>query len=455
MSVMNVVENLALKPVLLIAMLASTSVVAAQQDTTAAASDSEQGWGNDSWSEDSWAEPKSSSKWHGFIEGGVGNRLNYDPALNDRFSPVDDATLSDLRLRLETTGYVGNDRYTLKADVYADGVDQGLRGDLREASYTLTPIDRTDLKLGQQVLTWGTGDLLFLNDLFPKDWQSFFSGRDTEYLKAPALAAKASYYGDSASLDLVWMPDYTSDRYINGERFSWFSPQAGRNVAAPAGRIDAEEPANSFTNGEFAARVSGNIDSTEWALYGYRGFQKQPNALDSLGDPVFTRLNVLGASVRGNLGSGLANAEIALHMAEDSDGSDPFKPNSQFRFLLGYERELLPKLTLGLQYYLEQTLDYDALEAASASPYNPEEYRYLYTTRLNYRMWQDNLVWSMFVFYSPSDDDYYARPSVNYRYSDTLSFDLGANVFGGEKQYTFFGQFEDASNLYGRVRYAF
>ena len=116
---------------------------------------------------------------------------------------------------------------------------------------------------------------------------------------------------------------------------------------------------------------------------------------------------------------------------------------------------MLPKLTLGLQYYLEQTLDYAELEAASPSPYNPEEYRYLYTTRLNYRMWQDNLVWSMFVFYSPSDDDYYARPSVNYRYNDSLSFDLGANLFGGEKSHTFFGQFENASNLYGRVRYAF
>lgn len=432
---------------LLIALLISSPVALAQQTDDGS---SDQGWGDDSW-----AEETPSSNWHGFIEAGLGNRLNADPALNDRFSPVDDATLSDLRLRLETTGFVANDRYAFKADLYADGVDQGVRADLREASYTLSPVERTDLKLGQQVLTWGTGDLLFLNDLFPKDWQSFFAGRDTEYLKAPVLAAKASYYGDSASLDLVWMPDYTSDRYINGERFSWFSPQAGQNIAAPAGRIDAEEPANSFNNGEFAARFSGTIESTEWALYGYRGFQKQPNALDSGGNPVFTRLNVLGASVRGNLGSGLANAEVALHMAEDNDGSDPYQPNSQFRFLLGYERELVPKLTLGLQYYLEQTLDYAALEAASPSPYNPEEYRYLYTTRLNYRMWQDNLVWSLFAFYSPSDDDHYVRPSVSYRYSDTLSFDLGANVFGGDKAHTFFGQFEDATNLYGRVRYAF
>ncbi|MFW6031595.1 MAG: hypothetical protein ACOC9T_03300, partial [Myxococcota bacterium] len=32
----------------------------------------------------------------------------------------------------------------------------------------------------------GTGDLVFLNDLFPKDWRSFLLGRDLDYLKAPS-----------------------------------------------------------------------------------------------------------------------------------------------------------------------------------------------------------------------------------------------------------------------------
>lgn len=442
---------------LMAAIVFSTPVVLAQE--VAKGSDSEalsdDSWGDDSWSDDSWTEEQSGNSWHGFIEAALGGRLQEDAAVNGQFAALDDATLADLRLRLETTGFIGDNRYALKADLSADGIEQGVRVDLREASYTFSASESTDVKLGQQILTWGTGDLVFLNDLFSKDWQSFFAGRDTEYLKAPVAAAKASYYGESASLELVWIPVFTSDRYINGERFSWFSPQVGGNVAAPSGRIDAKDPENSFANGEFAARIAGNADSTEWALYGYRGFQKQPNALDVNGQPVFTRLDVLGASVRGNLGTGLANAELALHMAEDSAGNDPMKPNDQFRFLLGYEREILPKLTLGLQYYLEQTLDYSALTAASASPYNPAQYRYLYTTRLNYRMWQDNLTWSLFAFYSPSDDDHFIRPSVTYRYSDNLNMVIGANFFDGEKAHTFFGQFEDASNIYGRIRYAF
>ena len=54
-----------------------------------------------------------------------------------------------------------------------------------------------DVKLGRQVLTWGTGDLLFLNDLFPKDWVSFFAGRDDEYLKAPSNTLRATQYNGS------------------------------------------------------------------------------------------------------------------------------------------------------------------------------------------------------------------------------------------------------------------
>ena len=46
------------------------------------------------------------------------------------------------------------------------------------------------------MLTWGTGDLLFINDLFPKNWKSLAIGRDDEYLKDPSGAVKASFFHD-------------------------------------------------------------------------------------------------------------------------------------------------------------------------------------------------------------------------------------------------------------------
>ena len=63
-------------------------------------------------------------------------------------------------------------------------------GDLRQLRFTFRPGGSVDLRVGRQILTWGTGDLLFINDLFPKDWVSFFSGREEQYLKNPVDAAR-------------------------------------------------------------------------------------------------------------------------------------------------------------------------------------------------------------------------------------------------------------------------
>jgi hypothetical protein len=97
-------------------------------------------------------------------------------------------------------------QFKVKADAWADGITEKGEFDPREAWVFVSPLDAVDIKMGRQVLTWGTGDLVFLNDLFPKDWQSFFLGRDSEYLKAPSDALKFSFFTGLANLDLVYTP---------------------------------------------------------------------------------------------------------------------------------------------------------------------------------------------------------------------------------------------------------
>lgn len=417
-------------------------------------------YATDDWGDDAWGdEEESSAALHGFIEGAMGGRTSSDPALTN-----DDLTLAEIRARLESETYLGDTRLSGKVDLYADSADGGKNGlqlNLREAVAEFSLSDNMDMRVGHQVLTWGTGDLVFLNDLFAKDWVSFFSGRDDEYLKAPSTSIKWSIFGDNANLDLVWTPVFTHDEFIEGERISYFSPLAGSQVSAPAGKVIPEEPSESFSNGEFAARLHGTTSlfgssSTEWALYGYRGFWKQPNAINSSMQPYFSRLNVLGASLRTNVASGIGHTEFAWYNGADDKGSNPLVPNNQLRFLIGYEQELIPKLTLAMQYYLEHIQDYDVLAANDGnSPYRPDENRSLWTMRLTYRAMQDNLTLSWFSFYSPTDQDYYHRPSAKYRFNDQVSLTIGGNIFAGEQDHTFFGQFENASNLYARLRFSY
>ncbi len=402
----------------------------------------------DPWDDDDWGDEEGASRWSGFLEAGLGTRFHRDPQLDER------KTLAELRGRIETDWTISKALLALKADGGYDGIEQQGIIELRDLTMSLTIGGSLDVKVGHQVQTWGTGDLLFLNDLFPKDFVSFFAGRDDEYLKAPGSAIRLTRFAPLVNIDFVWTPVFEPDNYLTGERFSFFSPLTGSNVA-PRPPLSAIEPDHSLENGEFALRLFRTIDGREYAFYGYRGFFKQPSALTDDLQATFAPLSVYGASFRQPAGPGLLNVEIAWYDSrDDRDGNDPRIPNSQVRALAGFEWEAASNFTVGLQYYVEWTLDHDELIASSLSPqFSPEEFRQLLTNRLTYRAGRDRYLWSLFTFLSPTDQDIYLRPQVAIRYSDSWTLSAGGNLFGGSENHTFFGQFEDASNAYVRFRY--
>ena len=104
-------------------------------------------WANDTWDEES----EQGIEWHGFIELGAGGRLVSDPVLNET------KTLAEIRGRFETEYFIDDTRFSLKADLYADGVEGASQFYLREALVDLRLQDNLDLRAGRQILTWGTG----------------------------------------------------------------------------------------------------------------------------------------------------------------------------------------------------------------------------------------------------------------------------------------------------------
>jgi hypothetical protein len=402
---------------------------------------------DDIWDDEEWGDDEA-SRWAGFVEGGLGSRFSSDPLLDNR------NTLEEVRWRLESSWQPGQTTVVFKGDAAYDGVTESFEGDIRELTVAFGVGDSLDVKLGRQVQTWGTGDLVFLNDLFPKDFQSFFAGRDDEYLKAPGNALRMTWFTSVVNVDFVWTPEFEPDLYLTGERFSFYSPIVGDNIA-PRPPLAAVEPESSLANGEFALRAFKNVNGKEFAVYLYDGFFKQPTALTQEFKPTFAPMTAYGASLRQGLGRGLINAEASWYQSrDDRDGSDPFVPNDQLRLLVGYEWEARPNFTVGLQYYLEKTLDYAALIDNSPFPdLEPDEHRHLLTNRLTYRAGRDRHTWSLFTFFSPSDDDFYVRPAYTYRHDDHWTVSAGANLFDGEQPQTFFSQLQDASNAYLRVRY--
>lgn len=396
---------------------------------------------------------------HGFADLRAGTRLQ-----DDNFQR--DTSLLEGRLQLDYNQQLDAVTLQLRGDLVADEITAGEdldleKGtgflDLREANLLFSPTYTMDVKLGRQILTWGTGDLLFINDLFPKDWQSFFIGRDEEYLKAPSDAVLVSLFPEWATLDLALTPRFDSDRYLRGQRLSYWNPNLGR-IAGRDAVIDADQPDDWFEDFELSARLSKNIEGYELALYAYRGYWKSPTGFNpASGRAASTRLNSYGASARGTLGSGIVNLEFGYYDSRaDRSGNDPLQPNSELRYLLGYEQEVAKELTAGGQLYVEQLLDYD--EYKSVLPLGAkarEEFRQVVTLRLTKLLLQQNLTLSLFSYWSPTDEDYYLRPNLKYKLTDNWLLTAGGNLFGGQEAHTFFAQLEDNSNVYAGIRYSF
>lgn len=404
------------------------------------------------WDENGDDDSGSESAWNtgGFIEADYG-MFTHDDTPNDR-----DTSIAELRGQVFANRYFGKHFVSAKVDIVADDIDDDkLRADVRELFVDAKLNDNMSLRLGQQVLTWGTGDYVFINDLFSKDWQAMFSGRDDGYVKKPDPAVKFSWFNNVANVDMAWIPVFKGDEYISGERFAYYNPMLG---GVSNQRVKTENPDNTLSNSALALRLSKRVKGTEYALYGYHGLYSQPSAFNpQSGKNIFPKMNSLGASVRGTLAGGIANAEVAYwNFLDEKDGRNPFVPNDQINMLVGYEHEVAPNVTLGGQYLVQKMQDHEQAKRATPNPdLLVDEWHQTATLRLNWQAMQQKLNVSLFAFYSPDAKDFYLKPKVSYRQNDHLFYEVGANVFGGKDKHTQWGQFEDDSNVYARLKYNF
>jgi hypothetical protein len=394
----------------------------------------------------------------GFVESRLGARIVGDPTQKT-------LSIAEIRAQLERDFETDQATFRFVGDFLYDGIEDDLgvdletgRGffDLREANVVVRPVDFLDIKAGRQILTWGVGDLYFINDLFAKDFRSFFIGRDDEYLKAPSDAIRISAFNNFANVEFVYVPRFDADRSITGERLSYFNPALGR-IAGRDAIIDADTPDAWFSDDEFAGRAYRNIGAFETAIYGYAGYWKTPEGQTPAGRPFHPRLAVFGASLRGPLQGGLVTAEFGHYLSRDDLGGDnPLIRNSETRFLLGYEREIGEELTASVQYIAEVISDYDALTGALRTGASaPDRVRQVITLRVTKMMLNQNLILSGFNFWSPNEKDGYFRFRAAYKVSDAWLAEAGGNIFYGARNNSFFGQFEDNTNLFAGLRRSF
>jgi len=366
--------------------------------------------------------------------------------------------LAEERLRLELNLWTdtAETEIMVKLDGVHDWVANEISLDLREAYLDFTVGD-ADFRFGRQIATWGVGDLLFINDVFPKNWVSFFSGRPLEYLKVGIDALRGRYSSDTINAELLLIPRFEPDTLPTPMRFFL------HDDFAHVSDRDEQLPDTGFDDPELALRLYRRFGDYDISFYTYRGYWRSPSQL--VDDPVnpgrvthfFPALSTYGISAQGQALHGVISLEAGYYDSrDDPEGDNVTVPNSQAHFLVGYQKQLSENVTLGIQYYTEIMMDFSAYESALPID-SSRKNKYHDIATVSVRRFLKHHIWELgiFVFYSPAERDYLVQPRAVYRVSDNFTAVLGANLFGGKSDTSFFGQFDRNDNLYLTLRYDF
>lgn len=320
--------------------------------------------------------------------------------------------------------------------------------DVREA-YLTKPGLRLDLTLGKEIITWGVGDLIFLTDVFPKDWVAFITGAPIEYLKLGSIVAKANYYVRGTGVEAIWIPVFEGDTLPSGNKLAFCSP------FPPGTPVQQVNPPTTLANSQFGLRVSRMIRDYDTSLYLYSGWDPRPSPNFASSTLEHQRFKMAGMSLQGPFHKNLLSGEFAYYGTTDTLGTNPAIPNPSLRWLVGMEKTLSENRVLSFQFYQELVANYGAY-VATLPPGFPRQPRLdtVITARYRDTLRAETVKRTIFALYGPSQRDYFINAEWRQDLSDTVWYALGVNFFGG-RACTPYGQFEKDSNLYFTLRRSF
>jgi hypothetical protein len=335
---------------------------------------------------------------------------------------------------------------SIRVEALDDGVPRGRKVGLREATIAWQPVTDVDLKIGRQVITWGVSDYLYVNDIFPKNYDSFFTGGSFDRLKEPVDAAHLTLHG-RADLEFV-VSRAKADRMPSSSRFmaAGLAASAAPDSEAHGSKADVAIKASASTGGWDLAAYAASLRSREVRYFlGETGLH-----FDRPG------LRHLGASVTGNAGSGVVWMEAALRHVDTNRERvvDRHFVGSSAKLILGYSRQIADDLTASAQVQFESALARSQYLRSLATGVRPLRD---FSPVLHLRVaghWANQTLGAGAQLFAGAEGDTHFNPFINWSPADGWRLEAGANVFAGRPD-TRFGALRRDSNFYTAARYSY
>ncbi|MBL4759949.1 MAG: hypothetical protein JKY80_03735 [Mariprofundaceae bacterium] len=328
---------------------------------------------------------------------------------------------------------------------------------LKEA-YFLYGGDAFDLRLGQQQIIWGKTDSLRLLDVInPLDLREFILD-DFLDSRIGLVAARLNYYPDSdieQEIELIVIRDAQPTQVApTGSRWALNTPNppAGFTVQTLAN----EQPNWSAKNTEYGAAWRGNIEGWDLSANYFYGWKDSPNAFRKVTPGLITqqlkhlRMHTIGGSFSNAFGAWVVRGELATNLQEGINANGTTFANTVQRkttinAALAAEWSA-HNWTVSPQFFIRH------IQAWNPQLLEPQDSGF-WTLGIATDYMHEKLKPEILLLADWSAGGWFARPKVAYDWSDDITYNIGADIFGGSRG--LLGQFNQNDRVSFEITYSF
>lgn len=324
-----------------------------------------------------------------------------------------------------------------------------------------------DIRIGKQQIVWGKADGVFITDIVsPLDLSEFLLP-DFDEIRQGVIASKIDYYIGNSTIEAIWMPafspnlrpDARSDWYIAPDfpvtpTFDW-----SKNAVNP-----------SLENSELFLKWSAMTSKIDFELMGGYTWDDNPamhvqktismDTIQGVPTPVLTgisvtpqhhRLSVIGGSFSTEIKGLILRGEGAYYngkyfQTENPIANDALVQKDYLNYVVGLDFSI-KDIKLSTQFIQKYIIDFE-------EGINENEFHNTATFLARYDMMRETLHLELFSYIGLSDSDALIRPKISYDFDDSFSLLFGANIFVGDEGGQF-GQYQDNSMIYTKIKYSF
>jgi len=324
-----------------------------------------------------------------------------------------------------------------------------------------------DLRLGKQQVVWGKADGVFITDVVSPLNLTEFLLPDFDEIRTGVIAAKLDYYIGNSTIEAIWIPQFTPTERPANNSIWYIQPDF---PAPPTFDWSKNEIKPSLENSEVFLKYSLMSSSIDFDLMGGYTWDDNPAmhverkfGMDTSTvppKPILTGLNItpehhrlslFGGSFSSEIKGFILRGEAAYYVGkyfqtEDMKATDALVQKDYLNYVVGLDYSI-GGVKLSAQFIQKYIFDYDENMV-------DDEINNMATALIHYDMLRETLHLELFSYIGITNGDALIRPKISYDFDDSFSILLGGNIFVGDRD-GMFGQYQDNSMVYTKIKYSF